>query len=277
MHTNSWRRRLGMWLLATVAGVVFAESAQAQQMGLFPLHPIKRKRVPCDQEDPVYRIYKDQYFGYHPTLWRRFPSGWGAPSPEAPNKEQNYKEIPLLKPDWATDMEPGAEEGAQPGAAPAQPNTGRPNLPPAPAADERSPFEIDDKPGAAPRPETPPRQEPATRTPNVPAAPDAEKSPFDIPAAPRASTTRSPELSSPTGPSASRTGRTRRSSEVDAAEAGGPLLAMPDTSLDDAYRAPELGAPAAAAAEGPQHVHQPPRRGRLASMMDNLGWNVSRR
>ena len=40
---------------------------------------------PCRQELPVFHAYRHQFYGYHPTCWRRFPPGWGCPSPEAPN------------------------------------------------------------------------------------------------------------------------------------------------------------------------------------------------
>ncbi|MHC5543662.1 hypothetical protein ACYOEI_36010, partial [Singulisphaera rosea] len=65
--------------------------AEAQQSGLFPLAPIRRERVPCAAEDPVYGMYRKEYFGYHPTCWRKFPAGWGCPSPEAPNVEQAFR------------------------------------------------------------------------------------------------------------------------------------------------------------------------------------------
>ena len=68
--------------------------AQAQQTGLFPLSPIRRQRVPCAAEDPVYRRYRQDYYGYYPTCWRRFPPGWGCPSPEGPNMKKEYENIP---------------------------------------------------------------------------------------------------------------------------------------------------------------------------------------
>ncbi len=104
-----------------VGGLAFAvvavaaslpQMARAQQSGLFPLHPIKRHRVPCDQEDPIYKINKYQYFGYNPTCWHRFPDGWGCPSPNAPDREASLKETPLGS---------RAEGELPPGGAPAQP------------------------------------------------------------------------------------------------------------------------------------------------------------
>src|SRR5262249_47506265 len=98
MCTN-WRsggRALGMGMLTLV--VSLAERAQAQQTGLFPLAPIRRERVPCANEDPIYKLYKQQYFGYHYTCWRPFPAGWGCPSKEAPDREKSFREQPLGKP-----------------------------------------------------------------------------------------------------------------------------------------------------------------------------------
>lgn len=280
MHTKSRRGLLGPLVLAAMAGVVLSESAVAQQTGLFPLAPIQRKRVPCNQEDPVYRIYKDQYFGYHPTLWRPFPSGWGAPSPEAPDRAASFKAIPLDEaPSWMGEDDPDAPAGDEPNdaAPPARPDAARPGLPTPPPEDVRSPFEMDDN-LPAPRTETPPQQAPAPRDqPGIPAVPaeDPNRSPFD----PRANTPTTPELSAPApAPAAARTGRTRRSAEIDADAAGSPLLAMPASVTDQPYQAPDLGGPAQAPAH-PGHVHNKPapRRNRLAAVMDNLGWNSVRR
>ena len=33
--------------------------------------------MPCELEPPVYKVYRQQYFGYFPTCWRKFPPGWG--------------------------------------------------------------------------------------------------------------------------------------------------------------------------------------------------------
>lgn len=150
---------------ATLAMVLGAPSlVQAQQSGLFPLAPIRRERVPCAVEDPVYRLYRQEYFGYHPTCWRRFPSGWGCPSPEAPNAAEAFRLLPREDPDAmygpgpddepGTDMGPnGAERpgGAAPGGR--EPLPAPNNLPPLPSG-ERSPFDLD------PRPSTPPAGEP---------------------------------------------------------------------------------------------------------------------
>ena len=93
MRTHS-RRQDGWAVAGALAFIVSTPAlAHAQQSGLFPLAPIQRQRTPCPMEDPVYRMYRQQYFGYHPTCWRRFPPGWGCPSPEAPNPAASFREI----------------------------------------------------------------------------------------------------------------------------------------------------------------------------------------
>src|SRR4051794_41752520 len=94
MLKRSWRgmRSPAVWAIAMV--VIAPTVASAQQSGIFPLHPIKRERVPCPMEDPVYGLYRHEYFGYHPTCWRRFPPGWGCPSPEAPNAAAEVQKRP---------------------------------------------------------------------------------------------------------------------------------------------------------------------------------------
>ena len=150
MRTNLRRGRRALVLVGLTWAVSLAGRAQAQQTGLFPLAPIRRQRVPCEQADPVYKIYKQQYFGYHPTCWRRFPDGWGCPSPEAPNREKSFQ-----------DIKPGAGAGAGPeaeapppeemGAPPAGGARPTPTLP-----EERSPFETDTgAPGGAAMPGQP--------------------------------------------------------------------------------------------------------------------------
>ena len=88
MRTNSRRRGRGLVLAVLTLVVSLPELAHAQQTGLFPLAPIRRQRVPCDQEDPIYKTYKHQYFGYHPTCWRLFPDGWGCPSTTSPRQSE---------------------------------------------------------------------------------------------------------------------------------------------------------------------------------------------
>jgi hypothetical protein len=161
MRTRS-RSRLGWAAAGALAFVVGAPAAsQAQQSGLFPLSPIRRERTPCPMEDPLYKLYRQQYFGYHPTCWRRFPAGWGCPSPEAPNPALEFQR---LKRDTPGGSEPGPDPAAPapgdgtpaPGgempAPPAGGNAPAPGgLPPLPS-NERSPFDLDNKPAPLPAP-----------------------------------------------------------------------------------------------------------------------------
>src|SRR5438105_15280655 len=80
MLKRTWRRSSSpaVWAVALVLGAPALVRAQTQ---LFPLAPIQRQRVPCPLEDPVYGLYRHQYYGYFPTCWRQFPPGWGCPSP----------------------------------------------------------------------------------------------------------------------------------------------------------------------------------------------------
>jgi hypothetical protein len=80
------RRRFSMPAvlgLALVLGLPALVEAQ-----LFPNATIKRQRASClnedpVNEDPVYRMYRQHYYGYFPTCWRKFPDGWGCPSKES--------------------------------------------------------------------------------------------------------------------------------------------------------------------------------------------------
>ena len=169
MRTRS-RRRFGWAAAGALATAAAAPGlAQAQQSGLFPLAPIQRERVPCPMEDPVYRLYRHEYFGYHPTCWRRFPAGWGCPSPEAPNAAESFKQIPrdVPTPDNGNDTTtPEGEMNPPDGAAnpPAGAGAGQPNpaaLPALPAGN-RNPFDLD----------TPPANPPARGNTNPPPATD---------------------------------------------------------------------------------------------------------
>jgi hypothetical protein len=53
-------RRRWSWPAAGVLAIVVGAPtlAHAQQGGLFPLAPIRRERVPCPMEDPVYKLYR---------------------------------------------------------------------------------------------------------------------------------------------------------------------------------------------------------------------------
>ena len=100
--------------------------------------------MPCDQEDPIYKTYKHQYFGYHPTCWRQFPAGWGCPSPAGPDREASFKKYPFAGGMGGASRPPGeGEEGTE-----GQPGVTMPAKPPLPGA-SRSPFETNE-PAARP-------------------------------------------------------------------------------------------------------------------------------
>lgn len=252
MRTNSRMMTRVLTLVVLIGAVGFAERVQAQQTGLFPLAPIRRQRVPCDQEDPTYKVYKQQYFGYHPTCWRTFPAGWGCPSGQKPDVEKSKKEIlPGNSPEPGGDIEegmgpdrnpqldrrpdrPGIPEGPDPFEAP---GAGAPNVAPLPdrgnaapgrttpaprrgnAPEGASPFEeLNNRPNAMTRP----RGGSGARGEAMPAAPADE----------------APELSAPATPvqgSASRS-RTRSRTPTRTLDADGQLAA----STDDR---PTLGLP----------------------------------
>jgi hypothetical protein len=285
MRTKSRTRSQGLVLAVITVSVLVPELARAQTTGLFPLAPARRRqRVPCDQEDPAYKIVKERYFGYHPTAWRRFPEGLSIKSKEAPDVEKSFREIPL---DDGYDRGPETEEGER--GQPGQPRQRFPALPPG-----RSPFDPDAVPGAPPGGQ--PRQNPAVPPmgdpfeldrpnqpqPNAPAQPGGGQ---NRPAAPGASN--GPELSAP----AERTGQSRspvRSSDDEPAaqDDDGPLLALPNINLPPINAAngpistqpPQTAATDSTASDGTQPTSSTaPRRGFLSGLFNNLGWNWTRR
>jgi hypothetical protein len=310
MRTICRRRSQGLVLAVLTLIVGLADRAQAQQTGLFPLAPIRRQRVPCDQQDPTYKIHKYQYFGYHPTCWRPFPAGWGCPSPEAPDKAESFRQQKfdagidngtprpedmqgqpeLLKPAMPTLPGGGVSPFDQPGpgAAPNAPRGGAvtpspfdlerkdptpgaaPNAPPAGGAVNPSPFELD-------------RKDPAPG-----AAPNAPRAGRDRPAAAPAGAD-GPELSAPTAASdrsaISRFNRSGADEEIGTREEDGPVLALSNPisipPADDAASPfgaqPTQVAPATADPGSNQAASPAPRRGFLSGLFNNLGWNWSRR
>ena len=88
--------RLPRWRPAPFLGLLvlglYPAIADAQ---LFPDLPIKRQRPCCLNEDPRFGMIRREYFGYYPTCWRRFPDGWGCPSPEAPDWAASLHKTPL--------------------------------------------------------------------------------------------------------------------------------------------------------------------------------------
>jgi hypothetical protein len=220
MLKKTWRRSSSpaMWAVALVVSAPALVQAQTQ---LFPLAPIKRERVPCPMEDPIYGLYRHQYFGYFPTCWRTFPPGWGCPSPEAPNAAlefQRRKRDPL--PENPPEPDEGRGPAPIPGEEPGMQRPGRTPMPPLPPG-ERSPFDID-------RPSAP-------NAPNPPGgrAPEPEKSGE---ASPRDDGTGSP----PVAPASVRNDRPQEASgEKDKEiEASDPVLGLPDPAEAPANSAP---------------------------------------
>jgi hypothetical protein len=135
-----------VWAAALTLGVPALVEAQTQ---LFPLAPISRQRPPCPVEDPMYGLYRQQYYGFFPTCWRTFPTGWGCPSPEAPNMKQAFVDRPRDPlPDSLPDLDTGPGMGPGPDEGAGLPR-GRGALPPVPPS--RSPFDLPDT-GPAPNP-----------------------------------------------------------------------------------------------------------------------------
>ncbi len=217
---------------------------EAQQTGLFPLAPIRRQRVPCDREDPTYKIYKQQYFGYHPTCWRTFPPGWGCPSAQAPDFEKSKRDFP---PGHATEETAG--EGSPFEDQPIQPRERRAPGMPAIPEDRVDPFgEMEQPQRGAPNVNPPARGNPAPRT---PAAPRGERPFDDVPnqgsttqpsrnrsqarSAPAAPAEGAPALSAPAGQpaggSAARSERNDDEADEPANSNAGPLLGLSDSDL----------------------------------------------
>jgi hypothetical protein len=290
MRTNSRSGgRALVWAVLTLV-VSLSQRVQAQQSGLFPLAPIRRERPPCQNEDPVYKYYKQQYFGYHPTYWRRFPTGWGVPSQEAPDKEKAYHDNPLGNPPERGEGGPGpGAEGMGP-----PPGGGRMPIPNVPQ--ERSPFEMENgQPGVNPLPRGNPAPQPAPgRT---------GRSPFDdlpqgaaVPSrrSPRARTAvpspgdDTPELTAPAAQpeqdSAARSTGGGADDDTVARGNDGPLLAIDDidvprsANVGSLFDSDPIQPPAPASAPNSTSPTQPPpRRGFISSLFGGLGTNWFRR
>ena len=158
MLKQSIRRKPGQVLAVLAAVMSLSGLAEAQQSGMFPMHAIRRERTPCANEDPIYKLYRNQYYGYFPTQWRRFPDGWSLSSPEGPHTAEELKKNPIEGPKPFR-AEGEGEEMQGPAAPPVRPAI--PNPPP----DERSPFEMDRPeaaPGAAPGRTNPRRRDART-------------------------------------------------------------------------------------------------------------------
>jgi hypothetical protein len=287
---KSWRRKLGQVLAASTVLLSLSGLAEAQQSGLLPLHPIRRQRVPCPNEDPIYKLYRNQYYGYFPTQWRKFPEGWNLPSPEGPNTRQVLKDNPIEGPKPLPSEEGEREEMEGPPE-----RGGRQPIPKPIPEHERSPFEMD-RPdsgaGAATGEGAPARRTPAPRSNTPPAG--ADPSPFDTPAARPGDAGATPDLTPPgAAPNAPppRTSRNEDQGERAREKDPGPLLAMPDATLPTVEEAsspggstggaaaePVASSPVASApATAPVAAQPAPRRGRLSSLFGGLGFNWMRR
>ena len=280
MRTNSRRRGRGLALAVIAAAASLPQVAKAQQTGLFPLHPIKRHRVPCDHEDPIYKINKYQYFGYHPTCWHRFPDGWGCPSAEAPNREKSFAETPLGAAEG--ELPPGPGERPEIENPPARPRGGLPGVP-----REDSPF---NQPQGAPggTPGTP-------NTPNQPRRTDPfedqdvrpQTNPPGQPAPANPPRGNEPGGSSPADqPNQNPTPCAARDEDDDGPVPGnsdGPVLAVPNISLPPLADAgsiyePPPNQPASGDNASPSATSStPPRRGMISGFLSNLGINWIRR
>lgn len=160
IRTTRWIRP--GWACLIVLG--WPAMADAQ---LFPNLAIRRERPESVVELPVYGLYRREYYGHYPTCWRRFPPGWGCPTPEAPNWEAELAKRPLEIPDAGDDA--GATDDALGGLNdPFDPGGGG-DLPALP--NQRDPFELDSPDGAAPPSADPP----------APVRPNDQPSPFDLP------------------------------------------------------------------------------------------------
>jgi len=287
MRTNRRMQGRGLALAVVAISASLPQMAWAQQSGLLPNSFIKRHRVPCDHEDPIYKISKYQYFGYHPTCWHRFPDGWGCPSADAPNREKSFAETPLGSREEG-EMEAPPDQG--PGMENPPPRT-RPNLPAIPGG-ERSPF---DTPPAAPG-GTPPGATSPRRTP--PATDPFESPDLGGGAKPRNNAPSPPAATNPPGgnvpdqaPSSDQPGRnpTPRASRDDngggtvADETDGPVLALPNISLPpvgdggSVYEPPPTQTANTGNALSGGTSNSIQRRGLISGFFSNLGLNWIRR
>lgn len=87
-------RAVALWAFVLVLGAPALAEAQ-----LFPNLPLRnRQRPDCAAENPQNKMIRQEYWGYYPTCWRKFPAGWGCPSADAPNWEQAKRERKLELP-----------------------------------------------------------------------------------------------------------------------------------------------------------------------------------
>jgi hypothetical protein len=275
-----WGGRALVLAVLTMA-VSLSERAQAQQTGLFPLATIRRERPPCQNQDPVYKYYKQQYFGYHPTCWSPFPAGWGCPSKQTADKEKAFIDQPLTRPEMG-EFGPDDDRGQQP--RPVQPNI--PDVPP-----DRDPFQMDGGPPAGGQnPRTTPRR-------NDGASP-FEDLPKGAGVSPSRRSTRArtvtpgqgddaPELSAPAGQPAQNASARSTGGDADGEPvARGDSVPVLNVEDLDAPRSGDNASPldsqpiqpsAPAVASDSTSQPAPPRRGLISNLFGSLGLNWMRR
>jgi hypothetical protein len=149
------RRSSATWALALVLGVPALAKAQ-----LFPNAPIRirRQRPPCETEPPYFKTVRQQYYGYFPTCWRRWPEPWECPcpNPEKPTPEmfaESFRRLPLQDrlpslPDEAIGG-PGANDNFGGAGRPPEGAGGRNAVPPLPPSTPELFNTPDAKPDAA--------------------------------------------------------------------------------------------------------------------------------
>ncbi len=277
MRTNSRSRGAGL-VLTGLAVVIFApEWANAQQTGLFPLAPIRRQRTPVDQEDPVYKTFRQKYYGYHPTCWRRFPDGWGCPSKEAPDRVKSFRDVPLGQKE---ELGPLRDEGQMDGE---RPEVDRPAIPAVPGTD-RSPFTpLDNAPGggaAGERPKPPVNDDPFN-IPDAKPAPDATRP--QAPATPAPRPAPPLDLAPPVAPDGTKPAPRASRGPAPAADSAdgeeGPLLALPSITAPpaDENAVFDPGATRVPAAQPVADAPPPARRGLISGFFSSLGSSWIRR
>jgi len=266
--------------LALVVGLPAIADAQ-----LFPNLAIRRKRTPCCNEEPGFKMYRQQYYGYHPTCWRRFPDGWGCPSPELPNTAQAMQDIQAeIK---RLQQNPPPETGEMPGpGAPettprTQPDTTIPELPQRDR--ERAPFNLDNRPFMNPPPSdtTPPPG-------STPRGAGVLEAPPETPSTSNTSTSGAPltllDVGNPSMPPPPSTASAGTSGATDDLPwPAPPTTSDPIPSSALATTPLPYSSPATVAAPypgpAPGSLNQPPlvpqRRSILSGLLQN--WNVRRR
>lgn len=261
-------RRRVRWLAALALAIVGVPAAAEAQ--LFPNLPIRRQRPPCAAEAPVFALYRHEYYGYHPTCWRPFPTGWGCPSPEAPNMPEVMRELDAearrlqaesVPPPEGTPTTPEGEVAPQPGATPEGPMPGLPQ--------PRSPFRLDQEAPATPRNRE--LQPPPADLGAPPVTPPANVTP------PRNERTAPPPSATPPEASADSV-RGRNVALLDVGRDSEPEAMPAPTDELPAATPPPASDPGPTqsylpySGQPPQPVLAPQRRGFLGSLFQRFNW-----